>query len=170
MNRRERHTTEGVLSGLSAAEQGALQACARDYGIELARDATVYVTEITGETRRSVFRRATEQFRVRIALVLADPVLLLAITGESGISVLHARMRDLQASSAADSLPGVEPGSRLARKLEELGGDGVDLAGFRVSGEDTAATGSYFLQVGPPDGERAKAAITSAVARGSSGE
>jgi hypothetical protein len=86
------------------------------------------------------------------ALVLGGKDLLVATHGQRrGTAVLAARLED------------VEVGSPVDRLAAQRGDEGVTVTGFPVAVDGNTSRGSYFVGLGAPDGERARAALAAAV-------
>jgi hypothetical protein len=89
------------------------------------------------------------------ALVLGPKDVLVGIHGEErGTSVLAARLEDVETTQLSELL------RRTGAELED---EGVSITGFRVTSEGATARGSFFVGLGPPEGETAKAALAETI-------
>jgi hypothetical protein len=122
-------------------------------------DAQAFLTHSKRLKKPGLFGRLTgtadKDTEHLTALVLGPTDVLVGIHGaERGTSVLAARLEDVDTSSLDE---------RLAATGVKLDDTGVTITGFPVSVEGTTSRGSFFVGLGPPDGDRAQEALTDAV-------
>lgn len=155
----ERFTTGTTLAALPDPVRTAITERATATQLTVAEDAPAYLTRSRRLRRPGLFARLTgaadRDTEHLTALVLAARDVLVATHGERrGTSALAARLEDIEVGSVADRL--VAAGAARAD-------EGVTVTGFPVTVEGAAGRGSYFVGLGPPDGDRARAALEAAV-------
>jgi len=88
-------------------------------------------------------------------LVIGHRDVVVATHGERrGTAVLSARLEDVDVASLADELAGT---------AIEVDDEGMTITGFATSVDGAGARGSYFVGLGPPDGDAAREALRAAV-------
>jgi len=123
--------------------------------IELPADAAVFLTHSVRARKPGLFGRLTKtadpDAEHDAALILTPRDVLVAIHGEKrGTSTLHARLEDCEISDLS--------------KLQAAAGisdDGISLSGFPGSSDTGPA--SFWIGLGPPDGEAARTALAGAI-------
>jgi hypothetical protein len=161
----ERSTTSSTLDELPEPIRGVLRAHVESALLTVPDDAPAFLTHNKRLKKPGLFGRLTgtadKDEEHLTALVLAPNDVLVGIHGEQrGSSVLAARLEDADTSSLAE---------RLAATGVTLDDDGVTVTGFPVSVDGGTGRGSFFVGLGPPDGERARAALTEAIRAAKSG-
>lgn len=124
--------------------------------LTLARDAPAYLTRSQRLKKPGMFARLTgtadSDTEHLTAVVLGRKDVVVVTHGEQrGTAVLAARLED------------VEVGSDVDRLAAARGDDGITVTGFPVAVAGEARRGSFFVGLGAPDGERARAALQAAV-------
>jgi hypothetical protein len=155
----ERSTTSSTLAGLPEPIRSSLLAHVESALLTVAGDAPAFLTQSRRLKKPGLLSRLTgtadKDEEHLTALVLAPKDVLVGIHGDRrGTSVLAARLEDVDTSSLAERV------AALGAKLDD---DGVTITGFPVSVEGGTGRGSFFVGLGPPDGERARAALDDAV-------
>ena len=152
----ERSTTATSLDRLPEPLRRAALERAEAALIELPGNAAVFLTHSVRTRRRGLLGRLAggdPDAEHAVALILTARDVLVAIHGEKrGTSVLTARLEDCEISdlSALQAAAGVAD-------------TGVSLTGFPGSGEPGAGPASFWIGLGPPDGDAARAALTAAI-------
>jgi hypothetical protein len=149
-------TTAATLATLPDPVRAALLERASAAQLTLTWHAPAYLTRSRRLNKPGMFARLagiadpdTEQLT---ALVLGGKDVLVATHGERrGTAVLAARLED------------VEVGSPVDRLAAQRGDEGVTVTGFPAAVEGITSRGSYFVGLGAPDGESARAALAAAV-------
>jgi hypothetical protein len=154
----QRSTTAATLATLPDPVRTAVLDRATAARLTLAPDAPAYLTRSHRLRKSGMFARLTgtadRDTEHLTALVLGGKDLLVATHGERrGTAVLAARLEDVEIGSPADRLA-------VAR-----GDAGVTVTGFPVAVEGVTSRGSFFVGLGAPDGERARAALDAAIRR-----
>ena len=154
----DRSTTATTLDALPAPIRDAVLERAAATQLTLAPGAPAYLTRSRRLRKPGVLGRLTRTADPDVehltALVLGDKDVLVATHGElRGTAVLAARLED------------VDVGPPVDRLAADRGDEGVTVTGFPVTVEGGAGRGSYFVGLGGPDGERARAALDAAVRR-----
>ena len=157
----ERSTTSTTLAQLPEPIRSAISERASSSQLTVADDAPAYVTHSRRLRKPGLFARLTgtadKDAEHLTAFVIAAKDLLVATHGERrGNAVLNARLEDVDVASLAD---------RLNAMGVELEDDGMTVTGFPISVEGVTSRGSYFIGLGPPEDETARAALTEAVRR-----
>lgn len=155
----ERSTRTTTLARLPEPIQAAMLKRASATQLTIDDRAPAYLTHSRRLRKPGLFARLTgtadKDTEHQTAFVLAAKDLLVATHGaRRGTAVLNARLEDVEVASLAD---------RLNAMGLELGDDGVTVTGFPVSVEGVTSRGSYFIGLGPPEGENARAALIEAV-------
>ena len=155
----ERSTTATTLAGLPEPLQGAISARVAEALLAVPGDAPAFLTLSKRLRKPGLFGRLTgtgdKDTEHLTALVLGPKDVLVGVHGaERGTSVLAARLEDVDTSSLAE---------RLAGTGVALDDDGVSITGFPVSVEGATSRGSFFVGLGPPEGERARTALNDAI-------
>jgi hypothetical protein len=148
----DRSTTATSLEGLPDPIREAIVAHAQVRMITLQPDARAYVTHSRRLHKPGLLARMTgtgdKDAEHLTALVLGPRDLLVGTHGaERGTAVLSARMEDV----GLDSLVGGPTG------------DGMSVSGFGTSVEGQARVGSFYVGLGEPAGDDARAALREAV-------
>jgi hypothetical protein len=154
----ERSTTRTSIDALPEPIRGAVLARTEAAQITLADDAQVFLTHSRRLRKPGLFARLTgtadKDTEHWTALVLGAKDVLVATYGERrGTAVLATRLEDVEVGSSAD------------RFAAEMGDDGVTVTGFPTSVGGTTGRGSFFVGLGPPDGQEARTALQDAVRR-----
>lgn len=154
----ERSTTATTLRALPDPVRDALTERAAAAQLTLPEDAAAYLTRSRRLKKPGLFGRLTGTADMDpehlTTFVLASRDLLVATHREQrGTAVLSARLEDVEVGSSADRLAAAR------------GDDGVTVTGFPVAVEGTSGRGSFFVGLGAPDGESARAALEAAVRR-----
>jgi hypothetical protein len=149
-------TTAATLAALPDPVRTALLEHATAPQLTLTRDAPAYLTRSRRLRKPGLFARLTgtadTDTEHLTALVLGAKDLLVATHGERrGTAVLAARLEDL------------EVGSQVDRLAAARGDQGVTVTGFPVAVEGVTSRGSFFVGLGPPDGDRARLELEAAV-------
>jgi hypothetical protein len=152
----QRSTTAATLDTLPEPVRTAVLERASTAQLTLAPDAPAFLTRSRRLRNPGLLARLTgtadRDTEHLTALVLGAKDLLVATHGEHrGTAVLAARLDDIEVGTAAD---------RLAAAHDD---EGVTVTGFPVAVEGATARGSFFIGLGAPDGERARAALDAAV-------
>jgi hypothetical protein len=160
----ERSTTSTTLAGLPEPLRGAMSARIAEGLLTVPADAPAFLTVSKRLRKPGLLSRITgsgdRDAEHLTALLLGPKDVVVGVHGaERGTSVLAARLEDVDTSSLAE---------RLAATGVELDDDGVTITGFPVSTGGATSRGSFFVGLGPPDGERARTALEDAV-RGAKG-
>ena len=157
----ERRTTTTRLDALPEPIRAAVRERADGLQLTLAPEAPAFLTHSRRLKKPGLFARLTgtsdKDVEHLTAMVLGNRDILVATHGDvRGTTVLAARLDDVEVGA-------------LDARIAELGGtarsDGVSIGGFPVSSEGTTGRGSYYVGLGPPDGEAARAALEDAVRR-----
>jgi hypothetical protein len=146
----ERSTSAMTLADLPAAMRSALEEKAQARGLTVAPDAPAYLTHSRRLKKPGLLARMTgggdPDTEHLVALVLgARDVLICTHGAQRGTAVLTAR------------LDAVDTEDRLAAMRQD---EGVSVNGF-PGGQDGPA--SFWVGLGAPDGEAARAALESAI-------
>lgn len=154
----ERSTTATTLGAMPDPVREPLVKRATTAQMTLDGDAPAFLTRSRRLKKPGLFGRLTGTADMDVehltALVLGAKDVLVATYGERrGAAVLAARLADVEVGSSAD---------RLAA---HRGDEGVTVTGFPVAVEGAAGRGSFFVGLGAPDGESARAALEAAVRR-----
>jgi hypothetical protein len=157
----ERSTRALTLAALPDPVRTAILERATGAQLTVAEDAPAYLTRSRRLRKPGLFARLTgtadRDAEHLTALVLGAKDVLVATHGERhGTSVLAARLEDVEVGTVADRL--VAAGAARAD-------EGVSVTGFPVTVEGGTGRGSFFVGLGPPDGETAWAALEAAVRR-----
>jgi len=152
----ERSTTAATLATLPAETRAAIRERADATQLTLADDAPAFLTHSHRTGKRPLLGRLAggdkddEHFT---AFVVGARDVLVATHGEHrGTSVLSARLEDVDVGSSLDAMAAAQ------------GDTGVTVTGFPVAAGDGGGTrGSYFIGLGAPDGDAARAALEAAV-------
>ena len=147
-----RTTTATSLGGLPPAIRGALTAHAEARLLTVEPGAPAFLTHSRRLRKPGLLARMTgagdKDTEHLTAIALGARDLLVCTHGEQrGTSVLSARLEDV----GLDNLT-------LAPA-----GDGMSVSGFATSVEGEARVGSYYVGLGPPDGDAAREALREAV-------
>jgi len=154
----ENSTTATTVAALPEPVRTAMLERAAGAQLTLAPDAPAYVTRSRRLRKHGAFARLTRtadrDTEHLTALVLGGKDILVATHGEQrGTAVLAARLEDVDVGSAVDRLAAAQ------------GDEGVTVTGFPVAVEGVMSRGSFFVGLGAPDRERARAALEGAVRR-----
>lgn len=152
----DRSTTATSLDQLPEPLRRAAQECAESTLIELPEDAPLFVTHSVRSRRPGLLGRLSKtgdpDADHDIALILTARDVIVAVHGvKRGTSALHARLEDC---SIADL-------SRLQAAADVDTGEGVSLTGFPGSSDHAPA--SFWIGLGPPEGDAARDALTDAI-------
>jgi hypothetical protein len=71
------------------------------------------------------------------------------------VPVMHARLEDVETGRGL--------GERFAAVAADVRDAGIEITGFPVSGYGTGGRGTFFVGLGPPDGDGARAALEEAM-------
>jgi hypothetical protein len=161
----ERSTTRTTYERLPEPVRAALVERAAAAQLSVPADAPAFVTASRRLKRPGLFARMTgssdpdtEHLTV---MVLGRRDILVATMGEKrGTAVLTARLEDVEAGALE---------GRLRESGLAMPDDGVSVTGFPATGEGgVAARGSFYVGLGAPDGDAARAALADAIARAKS--
>jgi hypothetical protein len=149
-------TTAATLASLPDPLRTAVLERATAAQLALAPDAPAYLTHSRRLKKPGVFARLTatadRDTEHLTALVLGRNDVLVATHGnQRGTAVLAARLEDVDAGSPIDRLAATR------------GDHGVTVTGFPVAVAGDAGRGSFFVGLGAPAGQRARAALNAAV-------
>ena len=152
----ERSTSSSTLAALPEAIRAAVLERADAVQLTLADDAPAFLTHSRKVKKSGLFGRLTgtgdPDTEHLTAVVIGQRDLIAVTHGEKrGTAVLTARLED------------VDVGSSIDRMAAERGDEGVTLTGFPVSVEGVTSRGSFYVGLGPPDGDDARAALEGAV-------
>ena len=152
----ERSTSSSTLAALPEAIRAAVRERAEAVQLTLAEDAPAFLTHSRKVKKSGLFGRLTgtgdPDTEHLTAVVIGQRDLIAVTHGEKrGTAVLTARLED------------VDVGSSIDRMAAERGDEGVTLTGFPVSVEGVTSRGSFYVGLGPPDGDAARAALEGAV-------
>lgn len=152
----ERSTTATTAGRLPEPLLAAVRERAERAVIDVPPDTPAFLTRNVRTKRPGLFGRLTKTADAdaehHVALVLTPGDVLVGIHGERrGTSVLYARLTDCEVSDLG----------RLQAAAGVDAGDGVSLSGFPGYGEGGPA--SFWIGLGPPDGDAARAALTAAI-------
>jgi hypothetical protein len=144
-----RATTQTTLPGLPAPIRAAILAKAESTQLTVAADAPAFLTHNVRVRKRRLFGPKDPDAEHHVALVIGARDILVCRHGENyGTVALTCRLEDATVA-----------GPMLAAEGE----DGVSITGFPGSAAGVSAAASYYVGLGAPDGEAAKAALTAAV-------
>jgi hypothetical protein len=154
----ERSTSATTLGALPAPLREAVTERATAAQLTLGEDTPAFLTHSRRLKKPGLFGRLTGTADVDAehltALVLGAKDVLVATHGEKrGSAVLSVRLEDVEVGSSADRLTAAH------------GEEGVTVTGFPVAVEGAAGRGSFFVGLGAPDGDSARAALEEAVRR-----
>jgi len=153
----ERSTTETTLERLPEALRTALDARIESALLTLPPDAPAFLTHNTRLKKRRLLGGGDKDAEHVVALVIGPKDVLVATHGEHrGTAVLAARLEDADTS---------DPFAALRDRIDDTG---VHVGGFPVSG-DGGGRGTFFVGLGPPDGDRACTALEDAIRRAKAG-
>ena len=157
----ERSTRSTTLAALPEPIRAAVLERADASQLTLAPDAEAYLTTSRRLAKPGLLGRLTgtadKDSEHLTAMVLGAKDILVATHGEHrGTAVLAARLEDVEVGSSVDRLD--LDGVAIER-------EGVTVTGFPVAVEGSAGRGSFFVGLGAPDGEAARAALDAAVRR-----
>jgi hypothetical protein len=152
----ERSTAGTTLERLPEPLRAALDARVESHLLTLGPDPTVFLTHNTRRKKRRLLGGGDKDTEHVVALVIGPKDVLVASHGEHrGTAVMAVRLEDADMS---------DPFASLRDRVDDTG---VHLGGFPVSGE--GGRGTLFVGLGPPDGERARAALEDAIRRAKAG-
>jgi hypothetical protein len=151
----ERSTTSTTLARLPEPLQGAIKARIESAALTVSADAAAFLTLSKRLRKPGLLSRLTgagdKDVEHMTALVVAPKDVVVGVHGDQrGTSVLTARLEDVE----------ITPLDELLRRT---GDDGVSITGFPVSIEGAGGRGSFFVGLGAPAGEEAKAALAAAI-------
>jgi hypothetical protein len=157
----ERSTTSTSLAALPEPFRGAVMERVGSGLLAVPDETPAFLTHNKRLRKPGLFSRITgtgdKDTEHLIALVLGPKDVLVGIHGaRRGTSVLAARLEDVDTSSLAE---------RLAAGGVKIDDVGVTITGFPVAVEGVTGRGSFFVGLGPPDGEEARAALNDAISR-----
>jgi hypothetical protein len=152
----QRSTTAATLASLPEPVRSAIRERAAATQLTLADDAPAYLTHSRRTARRGLLGRLGDDDKDAehlTAFVIGARDLLVATHGEQrGTAVLSARLEDVDVGSSLDDMAAAQ------------GDTGVTVTGFPVSAADGGSgRGSYFVGLGAPAGDAARAALEQAV-------
>lgn len=147
----ERSTRATTLDRLAAPIRQAVTEQAERRQLTVGPAAPAFLTHSRRLRRPGLLARMTgaadQDTEHLTALILGDRDVLVATHGERrGTAVLSARLEDVDVAPLALAID-----------------DGVSITGFATSVEGQAARGSFFVGLGPPDGDAAREALDEAV-------
>jgi hypothetical protein len=145
-----RSTTSTTLAGLPAPIRDAIRARAEADLLTVADDAPAYITHSRRLKKPGLLARMTgsgdKDTEHYTAFVLGERDLLVCTHGEQrGTAVLVTRLENANVATIAPLT------------------DGVSVSGFATSSSGVAAVGSYYIGLGAPEGEAARAALQDAI-------
>jgi hypothetical protein len=151
----ERITTSTTLTRLPDPLRTAVTARIASAALTVPDEAAAFLTHSKRLRKPGLLSRITgtsdRDAEHLTALVLGAKDVLVGVHGEQrGTSVLAARLEDVEITPLGDL-------------LGSTGDDGVSVTGFPVSVEGSSGRGSFFVGLGPPAGEAAKAALDEAI-------
>jgi hypothetical protein len=122
-------------------------------------DALAFVTHSRRLRRPGILGRLTGTGDPDVShltvVVIGPRDVVVATHGEQrGAAVLSARLEDVDVASLADELAGTGI---------DVADEGMTITGFATSVDGAGARGSYFVGLGPPDGDAAREALRAAV-------
>ncbi|HEY6888647.1 MAG TPA: hypothetical protein VI300_12735 [Solirubrobacter sp.] len=158
MSEYERATTSMTLGSLPEPIRAAVRAKAESLQLTVADDAPAFLTHSRKLKRTGMLSRmlgGAQDKAHDTALVIGAKDVLVATHGEKrGTAVLAARLDDTDVSA-------------MSARLSELSGasadDGMSVNGFPVSGGEGNGRGSFYVGLGPPEGDAARAALIEAI-------
>lgn len=161
MSHYERSTTAMTLATLPEPIRAAIRAKADALHLTVADDAQAFLTlsRKHGKTKKGLFGRMLGSVdpddEHHTALVIgAKDVLVCRSAANAGQQVLAARLEDVDTqgpSAETYAAAGIAPG------------DGMNVNGFRHSGESSRA--AFYVGLGPPEGDNARDALEAALRR-----
>jgi hypothetical protein len=151
----DRSTTSTSLARLPEPLQGAIADRIESAALTVPADTAAFLTLSKRLRKPGLLSRLTgagdKDLEHMTVLVVGPKDVLVGVHGEQrGTSVLTARLEDVE----------ITP---LDEPLRRSGDDGVSITGFPVSIEAASGRGSFFVGLGPPAGEDAKAALDAAI-------
>ena len=157
----DRSTTAMTLAALPEPIRTAIRDNAEALQLTVGDDAQAYLTHSRklkqGGLLARMTRTADPDTEHLTALVIGARDVLVCTSGEKrGTNVLTARLEDVDLRSLAD---------RLGLAGGQVPDDGMSVNGFPVSNEGTTGRGSYFVGLGPPEGDAARDALEAAIKR-----
>jgi hypothetical protein len=145
--RRETRTT--TLAALPPALHEALAAHVRSSQLTVDGDAPAYLTRNERQGRRGLLGPRDPDPEHFVALVIGDRDVLIGVHGEQrGTAVLACRLERATVGSSP---------------LRVGGEGGVSVKGFPTTVDGHTTEGSFYVGLGAPDAEAARAALTEAV-------
>jgi len=144
-----RSTTSATLATLPEPIRGAIRAKAEALLLTVADDAPAFVTH-SRRLKKRLFGGDPDKEH-QTALVIGAKDILVATHGDKrGTAVLHTRL-EAAAIGARPAIGNIDPD------------DGMSVGGFPTSGPDGGASASFYVGLGAPDGQVARAALTEAI-------